>query len=94
MFLTLRTHGARATVSNSGRIEHTHRPIVLGTPFLWIERSSLPTTQRAIGLREKILSPKASYSRHTCPVRRTEGRSSWGGGWRWQSFSSRGGKTR
>ncbi len=73
MSLTLRAHGTGTTVSDAGSIEHTHRPIVFAASLLWIERGPLPTTQRAIGLREKVPSPQASSSRSTCPLWRTEG---------------------
>ncbi len=94
MSLTLRAHGTAATVSNPGSREHTHRPIVFGTPFLRRERGPLPTTQRAISLREKILSPQASYSRCTCPLWRAEGWFCRGGVRGWQGISLRGGKWR
>src|SRR5256885_12651771 len=60
--------------------------------FLWIERGSLPTTQRAVGLRKKVVSCQASDSCCTRPLRGTERGSSRrevrGG----QGVSSRGGK--
>src|SRR5260370_10679180 len=70
--LAVRAHGAGTTVSNAGSIEHTHRPIVFATSLLWIERGPLPTTQRAIRLREKVVSPQASSSRSTCPLWRRD----------------------
>jgi hypothetical protein len=73
MSLTLRAYGTATTVSDAGSIEHTHRPIVFTASLLWIERGPLPTTQRAIRLREKVLSPQASSSCSTCPLWRTEG---------------------
>ena len=73
MFLTEGAQGTGATVSDAGSIEHAHRSIVFGASFLRIERGPLPTTQRAIRLREKVVSPKASSSRSTCPLWRTEG---------------------
>lgn len=94
MCLTLCAYGAGATISNPGSIDHTHRPIVFRTPFLWIKCCPLLTTQCAIRLREKVVSSQASYPCHACPLWVTEGRSGWRGGWGWQSFSSRGGKTR
>jgi hypothetical protein len=72
MFLTERTEGTDTTVSNPGGIEHAQRPIVFGAAFLWIERGPLPTTQRAISLRKKVVSPQASDSRGTRPLRGTE----------------------
>ena len=93
MTLTVDAEGTAATVSDAGGIEHAHRPIVFGASLLWIECCSLLTTQCAISLRKKVLSPQASYSCCTCPLRRTEGWSCLGGVWRWQSFSLRGGKT-
>ena len=73
MSLTLRAHGTATTVSDPGSIEHTHRPIVFAASLLWIEGCSLPTTQRAIKLRKKVLSPQASFSCSPCPLWRTEG---------------------
>ncbi len=69
MSLTVDAQGTGATVSNTGGIEHTHRPIVFGASFLWIERCPLPTTQRAVRLRKKVVSPQASCSRRTRPLR-------------------------
>jgi hypothetical protein len=94
MSLTLRAYGTGATVSDAGSIEHTHRAIVFAASLLWRERGPLPTMQRAIRLREKVLSSQASSSRCTCPLRRTEGRSCQRRVWGEQSFSVRGGKTR
>ncbi len=94
MALTLCAYGTRATVSDAGRIDHTHRPIVFGASFLRIERCPLPTTQGSIRLWEKVLSPQTSYSCRTRPLRGTEGWSCQGWVWRWESFSSRGGKWR
>ncbi len=48
MSLTLHAQGTGATVSDAGGIEHTHRPIVFGASFLWIERGPLTAAQRAI----------------------------------------------
>jgi hypothetical protein len=73
MSLTLRAHGTAATVSDAGSIEHAHRPIMFAASLLGIERGPLPTTQCAIRLREKVLSPKTSSSRYTCPLWRTKG---------------------
>jgi len=56
-------------VSNTRSIEHAHCPIVFGASFLWIERSSLRTTQRAVRLEEKVLSPQVSDSRRASPLR-------------------------
>ncbi len=42
---------------------------MFGASFLWIERCSLPTTQRAVGLRKKVLSSQASDARCTRPLR-------------------------
>lgn len=94
MFLTGTAPGTGATVSDAGGIEHAHRSIVFGASFLRIERGPLPTTQRAISLQEKVSSAQASYSRGTCPLRGTEEESCRRWVRRWQSFSSRGGKTR
>ncbi len=57
MSLTLHAHATATAVSNAGGIDDTHRPIVFTASLLWIEGSPLPTTQRAISLREKVLSP-------------------------------------
>src|SRR5712692_8592198 len=73
MSLTVDAQGTAATVSDAGSIEHAHRPIMFGASLLWIERGPLPTTQRPIRLREKVLSPKTSSSRCMCPLWRTEG---------------------
>ena len=94
MSLTVDAEGTRATVSDPGGIEHAHRPIMFGASLLWIERGPLPTTQGAVRLWEKVMSPKASFSRCLCPLRRTEGRSCRGEVGGWQGFSLRGGKTR
>lgn len=94
MFLTRDTQGTGATVSDAGCIEYAHRSIVFGASFLRIERGALPTTQRAIRLEEKVSSSQASDSRGTCPLRGTEEEFCRRGIRRWQSFSSRGGKTR
>src|SRR6266851_1088703 len=94
MFLTLDAQGTRATVSDAGGIEHAHRSIVFGASFLRIERCPLPTPQRAVRLRKKVLPSQASCSRCTRPLRRTEGWSSWGEVRRWQGFSLRGGQIR
>jgi hypothetical protein len=83
MSLTGDAEGTRAAVSDASGIEHAYRPIVFGASLLRIECGPLPTTQRAVRLREKILPSQAAYSRCTRPLRRTEGRSSWRGvrGW-------------
>ena len=94
MPLTVDAQGTRATVSNPGGIEHTHRPIVFAASFLWIQGCPLPTTQRAVSLRKKVLPSQASCSRCTRPLRGTEGWLSWGEVLRWQGFSLRGGQTR
>jgi hypothetical protein len=73
MSLTLDAEGTGATVSNTGGIEHAHRPIVFGASLLGIERGSLPTPQRAVSLGEKVLSCQASSSRCTHPLRGTKG---------------------
>src|SRR5450759_487436 len=92
--LTRCAYGTRATISNAGRIDHTHRSIVFAASLLWRECCPLPTTQRAIGLWEKIVSPQTSYPCHPCPLWGTEG---WFGHRKGRGelrFSSRGGKTR
>ena len=94
MFLAEDAQGTRATVSDAGSIQHAQRPIMFGASLLRIERGALPTTQRAIGLEEKVSSSQASDSRGTCPLRGTEEESCRRWVRRWQSFSSRGGKTR
>jgi hypothetical protein len=73
MCLTVDAQGTRATVSDAGSIEHTHRSIMFGASLLRIQCGPLPTTQRAISLEEKVVSPQASYSRCTRPLRGTEG---------------------
>jgi hypothetical protein len=94
VFLTGDAQGAGATVSDAGSIEHAHRSIVFGASFLRIERGASPTTQRAIGLEEKVSSSQASYARGTRPLRGTEEWSCRRWVRRWQRFSLRGGKTR
>jgi hypothetical protein len=79
MSLTLRAYGTRATVSDAGRRDHTHRPIMFGASLLWVEWCSLPTTQRAVSLGEKVVSRQASNSRYTRPLWGTEGESCWRG---------------
>src|SRR6266700_2995387 len=93
MSLTGVALGAGATVSNARSIEHAHCPIVFGASFLWIERSSLWTTQRAVRLEAKVLSPQVSYPRCASPLRGTEGCSIQGEARGWQRFSERGGQT-
>jgi hypothetical protein len=94
MFLAEDAEGTRAAVNDAGSIQHAYRPVVFGASLLRIECGPLPTTQRAVRLREKILPSQASYSRGTCPLRGTEGRSSWRGVRGGQRFSLRGGQTR
>lgn len=94
MFLAEDAPGTGATVSDAGRIEHAHRSIVFGASFLWVERGPLPTPQRAIRLQEKVSSSQTSDSRGTRPLWGTEEWPCRRGVRRWQSFSSRGGKTR
>ncbi len=94
MSLTVDAEGTATTVSDPGSIEHPHRPIVFGASLLRIERGPLPTTQRSVRLRKKILPSQASYSRCTRPLRGTEGWSSWREVRGWQRFSLRGGQTR
>ena len=48
MSLTTGAHGATATVSDPGGIDHTDRPIMFGASLLWVERGPLPAPQRAI----------------------------------------------
>src|SRR5205085_2533510 len=74
MSLTLCAHGTGATVSNAGGVEHAQRSIMFGSSFLLVEGGSLWTAQRPIGLKHKVLSSQASYTRRACPLRRTEGR--------------------
>jgi hypothetical protein len=94
MSLTVAAEGTGTTVSDAGGIEHTHRPIVFGASLLGIERGPLPTPQRAVSLRKKVLPSQAPSSRCTRPLRVTEGWSCRGGVRGWQGFSARGGKTR
>src|SRR2546426_8702139 len=85
MFLTGDTQGTAATVSDAGSIEHAHRSIVFGASFLRIERSPLPTTQRAIRLEENVSPSQASDSRGTHQLRGTEEEFCRGWVRRWQS---------
>jgi hypothetical protein len=73
MALTWRAKGARAAVSDACGIQHTYRPVMFAASLLWVECGPLPTTQGAIRLWEKVLSPKASLSRCVCPVWWTKG---------------------
>jgi hypothetical protein len=73
MSLTVRAYGTRATVSDAGGIDHTHRAIMFWASLLWIEWCVLPTAQRAVSLGEKVVSRQASNSRHACPLWGTEG---------------------
>jgi hypothetical protein len=73
MSLTLDAEGTGTTVGDPGSIEHPHRAIVFRASLLRIERGPLPTLQRAVRLREKILPSQASYSRCTRPLRGTKG---------------------
>ena len=94
MFLAEDAQGTRATVSDAGSIKHAYRPVVFGASLLRIECGPLPTTQRAISLEEKVSSSQASDSRGTRPLRGTEEEFCRRWVRRWQSVSSRGGKTR
>jgi hypothetical protein len=94
MALTGDAEGTGAAVCGPGGIEHPYGPIMFGASFLRIERSPLPTTQRTIRLREKVVAPQAAYSCWTRPLRRTEGGSSWGAARSWPRFRVRGGQTR
>ncbi len=94
MSLTAHAYGTGATVSDPGSIEHTHRAIVFGASFLRIERCPLPTPQRAVRLRKKVLPSQASSSRCMRPLRGTEGWSGWSEGRGWEGFSLRGGQIR
>lgn len=76
MSLTVEAHGTGATVCDAGGIKNAHRPIMLGASFLRIQGGPVPTPQRVIWLKKKIVASQASYSRWACPLRRTEGRSS------------------
>jgi hypothetical protein len=69
MSLTVAAEGTGATVSDPGSREHTHRPIVFGASLLWRERGPLPTPQRAVRLRKKVLPSQAPSSRCTRPLR-------------------------
>ena len=60
MSLTVAAEGTGATVSDPGSREHTHRPIVFGASLLWRERGPLPTPQRAVRLRKKVLPSQAA----------------------------------
>src|SRR5260370_34854076 len=93
MFLTERAEGTGTTISNTGGIEHAHRPIVFAASFLGRERSSLRTTQRPVDLRKKVLSSQASDSCCTRPRWGAESGSSRREGRGWQGFSLRGGET-
>lgn len=92
MPLTGEAKGTGATVSNAGGIEDPQRPIVFGAAFLRIERSPLPTPQRAVRLKQKVLPSQASYSRWARPLRRTEGWPSRRAVQRCLRFRVRGGK--
>jgi hypothetical protein len=76
MRLTGKAEGTGATVRDAGSIEHPHRPIVFGASFLRIQGGPMPTPQRAIRLKQKIVPSQAAYSCWACPLRGTEGWSS------------------
>src|SRR5260221_4574114 len=92
MSLTVDAEGTRATVSDPGGIEHAHRPIMFGASLLWIERGPLPTTQGAVRLWEKVMSPKASFSRCLCPLRRRDQTILPGRGWGMAGLQFEGGE--
>src|SRR5260370_3181793 len=94
ILLTERAEGTGTTISNTGGIEHAHRPIVFAASFLGRERSSLRTTQRPVDLRKKVLSSQASDSCCTRPLWGAERCSSRREGRGLQSFKFRGGETR
>jgi hypothetical protein len=73
MRLTAAAEGTGATVGDAGGIEDPQRPIVFGATFLWREGGPIPTLQRAIRLRKKVLPSQASYSRWARPLQRAEG---------------------
>lgn len=73
MPLTVEAQGTGATVCNAGSIKDAHRPILFGASFLQIQGSPVPTPQRAVRLRKKVLSSQAACSRWALPPRRTEG---------------------
>jgi hypothetical protein len=76
MSLTGEAQGTGATVGDAGGIQDPQRPILFGATFLRIQGGPVPTAQRAVRLRKKVLPSQASYSRWACPLRRTEDRSS------------------
>lgn len=94
MRLTAAAEGTGATVGTAGGIKDPQRPIMLGAAFLRIERSPIPTAQRAVRLRKKVVPSQAAYSRWARPLRRAEGWSSRGAVRRWPRFRVRGGQIR
>jgi hypothetical protein len=94
MRLTVKAEGTGATVRDPGGIEDPHRPIVFGATFLRIQGGSLPTSQRAIRLRKKVLPSQAPCSRCARPLRGTEGWSSRRAVRRCPRFRVRGGQIR
>ena len=69
MSLTLWAQGTRATVSDTGSIEHPQRSIMFWSAFLWVERCAVWTAQGAVRLGNKVLSPKAPNTSRTRPLR-------------------------
>lgn len=94
MALTEDAQGTAATVSDPGGVEDPHGPIVFGASFLRREGGPVPTAQRAVRLRKKVLPSQAACSRGARPLRRTEGGSSRGMVRSWPRFRVRGGQTR
>jgi hypothetical protein len=76
MSLTGEAQGTGATVRDAGSIQDSQRPIMFGASFLRIQGGPVPTAQRAVRLKQKIVPSQAAYSRWACPLRGTEGRSS------------------
>ena len=94
MSLTLDAQGTGATVRDAGSIKDSHRPIMFGAAFLWRERGPVPTPQRAIRLKKKIVASQAACSCWACPLRGTEGWSSRGTVREGPHFRVRGGQIR
>jgi hypothetical protein len=74
MALTLPAYGTGATVGKTGGVEHAERSIMFEASLLRVERCSLWTAERAIGLKHKVLSSQASHTSRTRPLWGTEGR--------------------
>lgn len=70
-FLTLRSQGTAATVTDASSIQDPKRAITLGSALLWVEGTIRRATQRPIRLQAKSGTGKACGKRRACPLRRS-----------------------